>query len=287
MKENAIHSSDNAQVKRARAVRDGKERESIFIEGIRLAEEAFTANLSIENVFYTEKFLQDERGSELIHHLRDTDARINLISEKILLSISDTRTPQGIVILAARPLAEASGLGLGASKNTEAPSFHQPRLPISHPPLVVIAHGVNNPANAGAIARTAEAAGASALVTTEGSVDLFSPKALRGAMGSTFRLPVWEGATLREALAWCAEHRILTVSTGARAKATHTEIDWTLARALILGSEGAGLSESEAAVADDFIKIPMRAPVESLNVAVACGIILYEAARQRSARGKR
>ncbi|MGB9180054.1 MAG: RNA methyltransferase, partial [Pyrinomonadaceae bacterium] len=165
------------------------------------------------------------------------------------------------------------------------PNPHPPS-PSPRPPLLVILHRVNNPANAGAIVRTAEAAGASALIATEGAVDLFSPKALRGAMGSTFRLPVWEGASLQEALAWCAEQKILTVSTDARAKVNHTEIDWTLPRAIILGTEGAGLSKSEVAVTDDSIKIPMRAPVESLNVAVACGIILYEATRQRATRDK-
>lgn len=279
MKESTINSSDNAQVKRARAVRDGKERESIFIEGIRLCEEALNANLSTEMVFYTEKLLQDERGSRLLHNLRNTEARINLVSEKILTSISDTKTPQGIIILAARPSARAGG-------NEEALIFHQRLTANTQSPLLVIVHRVNNPANAGAIVRTAEAAGATALIATEGTVDLFSPKALRGSMGSMFRLPVREGASLEEALAWCAEHSIQTVSTDARAKVNHTEIDWTLPRALVLGSEGAGLSESEVALTDDSIKIPMRAPVESLNVAVACGIILYEAARQRVARSK-
>ncbi|MGB9181566.1 MAG: RNA methyltransferase substrate-binding domain-containing protein, partial [Pyrinomonadaceae bacterium] len=113
MKENVINSTDNAQVKRARAVRDGKARESIFIEGIRLCEEAFNASLRIESIFYTQKLLQDERGLKLLNNLSNTEARINLVSEKILSSISDTRTPQGIVILAARPFVEDGGWAKG------------------------------------------------------------------------------------------------------------------------------------------------------------------------------
>ena len=142
-------------------------------------------------------------------------------------------------------------------------------------------HGINNPANAGAILRTAEAAGATGAVTTHGSTDLFSPKALRGAMGSSFRLPLWTGAEFSEALSWCAERGIRTVSADAVAGRSHTEIDWTRARALIVGAEATGLDAGEIAAADEAVRIPMRPPVESLNLAVATAVVLYEAARQR------
>jgi TrmH family RNA methyltransferase len=147
--------------------------------------------------------------------------------------------------------------------------------------LIVIMHRLNNPANAGAILRAAEAAGASGALTTEGSTDIFSPKALRGAMGSTFRLPLWEGARFHEALAWCREHGIRTISTASTATRAYTEVDWTGPRALIIGEEGAGLQPDELAATDEAVRIPMHAPVESLNVAVATAIVLYEAARQR------
>ena len=86
---------------------------------------------------------------------------------------------------------------------------------------------------------------------------------------------------MKEALHWCAEQRIGTVSTDARAARLHTEVDWTVPRAIIVGSEGSGLTAEEVEAADESVKIPMRAPVESLNAAVALGVILYEAARQR------
>lgn len=130
--------------------------------------------------------------------------------------------------------------------------------------------------------RTVEAAGASGVILTEGTTDIFSPKALRGAMGSSFRLPLWTGASFDEAIDFCRERGIRTVCTDIRAERVHTEIDWTAASALIVGPEATGLEKTEIALADESLRIPMHAPVESLNVAVATGIVLYEAARQRA-----
>ncbi|HYY41607.1 MAG TPA: RNA methyltransferase, partial [Pyrinomonadaceae bacterium] len=154
-------------------------------------------------------------------------------------------------------------------------------------PLVVIMHRINNPANAGAMLRVAEAAGATGVIATAGTVDLFSPKSLRGAMGSAFRLPLWPGAQLDEALNWCAARGIVTVATDLRAELTHTEFDWTRPHALVMGAEAHGLAPQESAAAATHLRIPMRPPVESLNVATALAVVLYEAARQRAAGGGR
>ena len=260
-----ITSRKNPLVQRARTVRDGKDEELIFIEGVRLCEEAARAGLIIENVFSVEHLKRDERGARLLELLAQSGGHIHFVNESLLESISDTKSPQGIIALARRPL------------NGEIPFTRQ-----AVAPLVVIMHRVNNPSNAGAMLRVAEAAGATAAIATHGSADLFSPKAIRGAMGSAFRLPLWTGATLDEALLWCRAHGIGTVSTEARAASLHTEIDWTGARAVLVGPEAGGLTMDEARSADEQVRIPMREPVESLNVAVALGVILYEAARQRA-----
>ncbi|MCA1555741.1 MAG: RNA methyltransferase [Acidobacteria bacterium] len=156
----------------------------------------------------------------------------------------------------------------------------------SEKPLIVILHQVNNPANAGAMLRVAEAAGASGVIAIAGSTDLLSPKALRGAMGSSFRLPLWTKADLAEVASWCGERGIRTVSTDLSARQSHTDLAWTDAHAIIMGAEADGLKEREIQVMDERIRIPMRSPVESLNVAVALAVILYEAARQRAAASK-
>jgi TrmH family RNA methyltransferase len=143
-------------------------------------------------------------------------------------------------------------------------------------------HRVNNPSNAGAMLRVADAAGATGAVATGGSTDLFSPKSLRGSMGSAFRLPLWTGPTLQEVSAWCEARGVRPVAAATDAPQTHTTLDWTGPRAIIVGPEAGGLTPEETRAAAERVRIPMRAPVESLNVAVALGVLLYEAARQRN-----
>ncbi|HEX8119382.1 MAG TPA: RNA methyltransferase, partial [Pyrinomonadaceae bacterium] len=179
--------------------------------------------------------------------------------------VSDTKTPQGVVALVRRPQT-------GRERIEKAGGV----------PLVVVLHRANNPSNAGAVLRVAEAAGATGVVLTKGSTDPLSPKSLRGSMGSAFRLPLWTGPTLEEVLGWCAGRGIRTVTTAAAAPSLHTEIDWKTPRAVVLGPEAGGLTVEEVGAADDAVRIPMREPVESLNLATALAVVLYEAARQRN-----
>jgi RNA methyltransferase, TrmH family len=259
-----IRSRKNPLVQQARAVRDGRERELIFVEGVRLCEEAVSASLDFAAVLHTPSLGGGERGARLLIDLGRRAARTHAVDEGVLDFVSDTKTAQGVVALARRPRTGPEVLE-GSSAT----------------PLVVVMHRANNPSNAGAMLRVAEAAGATGAVATRGSTDLFSPKALRGSMGSAFRLPLWTGAELEEVLGWCRARGVRTAAAAAGAPKAHTELDWTTPRAVLVGPEAGGLSESETSAADDRLRIPMRPPVESLNVAVALGVVLYEAARQR------
>ncbi|HYJ45492.1 MAG TPA: RNA methyltransferase [Pyrinomonadaceae bacterium] len=268
MNEREITSRDNALMKHARAVRDRKVRSQVFVEGLRLCEEV-RHSLSVDDimdVIYTERMARDPRGASLLNSLRQEGGKLSCVSESVFASISDTKTPQGIAILASRPETDQSSF-------SEIPK----KLP-----LLLILHRINNPSNAGALLRTAEAAGVTGVILTAGSTDIFSPKALRGAMGASFRLRLWTEADFFEALNFCRERGIRTVCAGLQAGRAHTDVDWTVPSALIVGSEATGLEPSETAAADESLRIPMRPPVESLNVAVATGIVLYEAARQRA-----
>ncbi|MDQ3907453.1 MAG: RNA methyltransferase [Acidobacteriota bacterium] len=260
-----ITSRQNPLAQRARAVRERGEGGLVFVEGLRLCEEAARSDLAAEDVLFTDRFASDERGARLLAGLRGRGARLAEVSEGVLDSVADTKTPQGVVLLARRPACDRA-------------SFERR---VARDPLVVVLHRVNNPANVGASLRVAEAAGASGVVATEGSADLLSPKALRSAMGSAFRLPLWSGARFEEVIDWCRSREIETVSTDLGAKETHTEHDWRGARAVVCGAEAGGLTSEEIERADARVRIPMREPVESLNVAVALGLVLYEAARQR------
>src|SRR3982074_7738 len=191
-----ITSRDNSLLRRARAVREGRIDESIFVEGLRLCEEALSSGLKIEAVIYSEEIVGKERAAKLIAKLGRLCDAVSSVSEKLLDSISYTRTPQGIVVLAARPASDE-------------PSFKS-RQPAS--PQLVVMHGINNPVNVGAILRTAEAAGVTGAIATANTSDPFSPKALRGAMGSAFRLPIWTGPDYADVIAWCAERGIRSIA---------------------------------------------------------------------------
>jgi TrmH family RNA methyltransferase len=261
-----ITSRDNSLLRRARSVRDGKEHDSIFVEGLRLCEEALSSHLNIEAVIYSEEIARKERAGSLIKQFAAVTEKVASVSEKLLESVSYTKTPQGIIVLASRPADDEA-------------SFRARQLASS---LLVVMHGINNPINVGAILRTAEAAGVTGAIATESTADPFSAKALRGAMGSAFRLPVWLGAKYSEVVRWCKERDIRTICADAAASKIHTEVDWSGPSALIVGTESTGLSSDEIAAADEAACIPMKGSVESLNVAVAAGIFLYEANRQRA-----
>lgn len=264
-----ITSRDNSLLRRARAVRDGKIEELIFVEGLRLCEEAFLSSLSIDCVIYSEELARKDKAKKTLSELGSVCDRLVAVSETLLATISYTKTPQGIVLLASRP-----------DMDEETFKGSQPAKP-----LLIVMHGVNNPVNVGAILRTAEAAGATGAIATVHSSDPFSPKALRGAMGSAFRLPIWTNSSYAEVLAWCAERGIETVCADAEASTVYTDTDWTGAQALIVGPESTGLTRDEVAAANAVVRIPMHGQVESLNVGVAASILLYEAARQRSSPG--
>jgi TrmH family RNA methyltransferase len=261
-----ITSRDNSLLRTVRAVRDGKTTELIFVEGLRLCEEAYRSRLQIEAVIVSEELLRKERAATVIGELSEISKRTASVSEKLLESISYTKTPQGIIVLAVRP--EASEKRLAAGLNASS--------------LLVALHQINNPVNVGPILRTAEAAGATGVVTTQNTSDPFSPKSLRGAMGSAFRLPIWSGLSFVEMVEWFRGRGIRTICADAEAKTSYTEIDWTGSRALLLGPESSGFTPAELAEADQRVSIPMNGAVESLNVSVAAGVLLFEAARQRT-----
>lgn len=261
-----ITSRDNSLLRRARAVRDGKLNGLIFVEGLRLCEEALKSELRIEAVIYSDHILRKDRAAKSIERLTVAANTSATVSEKLLESVSYTKTPQGVVVLAVRPTNDEEAF---AARQTKAP-------------LLVVLHEINNPVNVGAIVRTAEAAGATGVIATENTADPFSPKALRGAMGSAFRVPIWRGPSFAAAVAWCRSRKIQIIAADLSGSAGHRDVDWRKSSAIIVGRESTGLSRDEVAASDAAVRIPMQGAAESLNVAVASGIILFEAARQRA-----
>lgn len=261
----SITSRDNAKIKFVRRVRDGNEPDTIFIEGVRLAEEALRSGVEISEVFVTTAFADDQRKSSLIKEIKTRGIQITEVSSGVFDSIADTENSQAVVLIAKRP-----GNGVAAiEENLKANAR-----------IALFLFEINNPANLGAVLRTAEAAGVAGVIVSSGSADPFSPKALRAAMGSSFRLPIWKGIGLDKTLEWGSENGLVSTAADINAATPYTEIDWKRPRLLIFGSEAHGLDENILGKIDELTFIPMRNGVESLNLAVSAGVIVFEAQRQ-------
>ena len=151
-------------------------------------------------------------------------------------------------------------------------------------PIALVLAGLQDPGNVGSAIRSAAAFGAGGVVAIDGSANPFGWKALRGAMGGTFRLPVASSGTLQEVVSAARDQRVRIVAAVPRGGTPLSRLDLNEPTALILGAEGTGVSEPTLAAAQATVTIPMQPPIESLNVAVAAALILYEASRQKDTR---
>lgn len=256
-----ISSRQNAAVKRFRELRNEPAGERVLLDGEHLLEEALKSDVAVEVAAFSER-LADGPLTALVERARDRGARLLAVTDAVLEAISPVRHPSGVVAIAERRRA-----------TLDEAFAHAPQL-------VLMVSAVQDPGNVGAIIRAAEAFGATGIVTSPTTADPMGWKALRGAMGSTFRLPV-----ARQSLADAAE---AAKSRGVRVAAAVPRDGTAVARidlrrpvAVMLGGEGAGLPADLLQLVDDRLTVPMRPPVESLNVAIAAGIVAYEAARQR------
>jgi len=234
---------------------------SALVDGWHLLAEAVAAHLDIEMVAIAGE-PPDADSRRLIRQL-PRSVHVVPVSADAMRALSPVRTPTGVAALVARR---------GSSLD---------RMLAVETPFVVIAVDLQDPGNAGAVVRAAEAGGASGVVFAGASADPWGWKALRASMGSTFRLPVIRS---EDAGAICEEltrARVRILAAAAREGTSIYQADLARASALLLGGEGPGLPLALRSRADEVISIPMAGPVESLNVAVAAGVIVYEAARQR------
>lgn len=256
-----ITSSSNERIKHARRVREGREAGLIFVEGLRLAEEAFNTGLSVEACFTAP--CDDVRICTLLSQLKDHDVPIYTTLPDIIDSLGDTVQTQGIILIVRRPqLAETDLFQQSGS-------------------LFLGLDRVQDPGNMGTLLRTAEAAGAHGVLTLGGSADVFSPKVLRSSMGSAFRLPVLTNLTPEALITLKTEHHLQLVAAAGEGDLSYTSYDWRQSTLLLLGNEGRGVDPGLMEQCDALLRIPMANQVESLNVATAGAVMLFEAARQR------
>lgn len=253
-----ITSLQNPRVKMVRALRTrrrAREHEAAFvIEGVHLAREAVAAQVPARLVLFTEDL--DARGRGLVNNLARLGAETEEVSPSVMAACSGTETPPGLVAVVAMP---------------QLP-------PPSRPDLVLLLDGLSDPGNLGTVLRTALAARVQQVLLTGDTVDPFNPKAVRAATGAHFHLPLRTVdasqvmATVEGLPLWLAE---------ARAGFPYTEVDWRAPCALIIGSEAHGPSAPVRRLPAQHVHIPINPDSESLNAAVAAGVLLFEIARQR------
>jgi TrmH family RNA methyltransferase len=252
-----ITSAQNERIKYTRSLvrRRARQREGRFVvEGARLVDEVVRAGIRPALVFYTESWAATAEGQRLLPSLASAREGHWLISEAVLAACADTQTPQGV--LAVVPFVH---LEPGAG-------------------LVLILDRLRDPGNLGTILRSAEAAGVGQVLLAPGTVDLYNPKVVRGAMGAHFRLPVssldWPSIAGRVVgrTVWLAD---------AAGDVAYDAVDWTAPSALIVGGEAVGAGEEAARLATGRVYIPMAGGTESLNAAMAATVLLFEAARRR------
>jgi TrmH family RNA methyltransferase len=255
-----LTSLTNPQVKSVKRLHRQKEREQtrrFVVEGLRLTEEVLRAGHVPALLFYTPRLEDSERGQALLALAREVSAQPTLVSEKVMHAMATTTTPQGV--LAVVPM---------------------PALPWpEHPTLLLILDRLRNPGNLGAALRTAEAAGVDGVLLSPGTVDVYNPKVVRGGMGVHFRLCL-RTATWLEIKR--ATQRLKTWRAEIRGGVPYHQVNWSSPSALIIGSEAEGTGTRAQQLTINQVSIPMLGQAESLNAAVAAGIILFEAARQRS-----
>lgn len=234
----------------------------ILLDGWHLLGEAAAAKLAVEKIAICGP--PTAREQNVVDLLRRSGAEIVEVSGTVLNALSPVSSPTGVVASARRPSVTGDAILVPA------------------PALVLAATGLQDPGNAGAIIRSAAAAGATGVVLDQSSADPWSWKALRASMGSAFHLPVLRSRGIQSLLKDWRKAGVRIIATVPRGGTSMHDVDFTKPTALLLGGEGAGLPNALVEAADVRVTIPMRGGIESLNAAVAAAVLLYEAQRQRT-----
>jgi TrmH family RNA methyltransferase len=233
-----------------------------MVEGIHLVSEAIQAGL-LDRVIYSDKILETSEGKSLIGKIISSGIPNEEANEKVIRHLSDVETPQGI-IASVKPKAVDIGSLFESSE-----------------PLIVVACGIQDPGNLGTIIRTADAAGCSGIILTQGTVNPYNDKVIRASSGSIFHLNIVKIDDIIEVVSALKRRGIKVISTLVGAEKEYYSVDYSGPVAVIIGSESRGLPAEIERLSDVSVSIPMIGEAESLNAAVSCAIVLYEALRQR------
>lgn len=257
-----LTSTQNPLVKQIRKLQTAKERRAagqFLVEGTHSIAAAIVADYPLATLCYTEHW--QAQHPELWASATATCDRVELVGDEVMRTIATTVTPDGVVAIAPRLALPPPTIGAD---------------------LTLALATIQDPGNLGTMIRTAAAVGADGLWVSQDSVDLDNPKVLRASAGQWFRLAMGVSDDLAQLVTSYQQQGVQVVATTSHTETSYWDVDWRSPTLILLGNEGAGLSDELVGLADLQVRIPMSAGVESLNVATAAALLLYEVRRQRS-----
>jgi TrmH family RNA methyltransferase len=263
-----VTSKTNKVYKHIKALNSKNYREKhqeFIIEGLRLVKDAVESSIPIHLIVVSESFACFEEGQQYLQKLQRLNIQIYQFHDKLFNEIAQTQTPQGI--LGIVPIKDFS---------LEAVTKYKEM------PLYIYCDGIQDPGNMGTIVRTADAFHADAVILSKGCVDIYNPKCVRSTMGSLFHLPIIKVEDTREILQYLKEKGLTIIGGHLEATDYCYQFDMKQGMVIVVGNEANGISQEALEIIDQLIKIPMPGNAESLNAAIAAGILMYEVIRQRA-----
>jgi TrmH family RNA methyltransferase len=261
-----ISSAHNPRFRAALALREGRERRArgrILVDGLREIDRALASRVAmIEAWVDPERRDHDHDLRDIVDRLASSGAWVVEAVPRLLDRLSYGDRNEGVVVVAATPRTALADLALPPS------------------PLIGVIEGVEKPGNLGAILRTADGAGVSALIVADPGTDLFNPNVIRASLGTVFTVPTAVSST-GDVLAWLRDRSIRIVAARVQGSVVYTQVDLAGPLAIALGSEARGLSDAWGELAVASVRVPMLGVADSLNVSAAAAILFYEAVRQR------
>lgn len=260
-----LTSTANPRIKAAAALRERRERDRTgltLIDGAREVRRAIEAGASLTEAFVCEPLLAGADARIALERLRAESITIESVSETVYAKLAFGDRADGIVAV------------------VRIPSLELAELAVPGEPLVVVIEGIEKPGNVGAVLRSADGAGADALVAADPRTDLFNPNTIRASAGTCFSMPLAAGSST-DVQAWLRDRDLRIVTARVDADHLYTAADLTGGVAIVLGAEAEGLSGAWTGPGFEAVRLPMLGVADSLNISVSAAILLYEARRQR------
>lgn len=264
-----ITSTQNPKLKSALELKDRKAREEtglFLIEGYREIKRASFSNVPMQMLFICPELFLGVNEPDLIREIKDKGVEVYSCSTKVFERLSYRDRPDGLCAVAFQMKHNLQDLSARLAQKKDA--------------FIVVAESIEKPGNLGSILRSADAAGADGVIVCDRCTDIYNPNVVRASIGTLFTLPVIE-ASGEETFLWLKNKKIIVVAATPSAKMEYTDADYKMPVAIVVGTEQIGLTEMWMQAADIRVKIPMMGQADSLNVATATTLLMYEVLRQR------